>query len=147
MVASYLLLLEVLGEVSVPLGSRTWSLSRGYFVYIGSSSYPRPYLRVLRHLSPAKRRRWHVDHLTTCPQVKPVAGILLYGVSEGELYLALASSSIFEAAIPGFGSTDSRGHLTHLFRLKEVEGADPTRTLLELAQATAPHLVEVVLAG
>jgi len=142
---SYLLVIRVLSPVEVSLSRRGWYLDRGYYVYVGSARIPRPYVRVLRHFLRGKRKWWHVDHLTSEECVEVVLGLVLYGVSEDSLYRCLAEAGPFEPAAPGFGASDSRDHLTHLFRFPQ---GSPDALYGELGRVVAklsPRVVELVL--
>jgi Uri superfamily endonuclease len=141
---SYLLVVHVLSPVEVGL-SRRWYLEGGYYIYVGSARVSKPYSRVLRHFLKEKRRRWHVDYLTSESSVETVLGLILYGVSEDSLYRYIARVGSFEPVAPGFGTSDYPDHLTHLFRypLNSLE-----RLYGELGKIVArlsPQMVELVL--
>ncbi|MEM1623032.1 MAG: DUF123 domain-containing protein [Sulfolobales archaeon] len=144
--ASYLLILKVFDRLRVEIAGREWVLDDGYYAYLGSACLAKPYTRVLRHFTPAKRIRWHIDKLTSHKNVQPIAGVLLYGVSEESLYNAVFSSRMFVAAIPKFGTTDRRKHLTHLFKFSNFKIPDTFREILFLAENLGSCLIELLLA-
>lgn len=127
------------------MAGRRRTLASGYYAYVGSASFARPYLRVLRHFNPVKRRRWHVDHITMSPSARTLGGVVLYGVSEDSLYETALESEALEVAVPGFGSTDRRSHATHLFTVRSSDPLDVFRKLLELARRARPSSIELLL--
>lgn len=141
---SYLLVVWVGGSLEVTIAGRSYVLEKGYYVYVGSARLARPYLRILRHFSPSKRLRWHIDYLTSHESVRPVAAVILYGVPEDSLYDSLFGSRAFEPAVPRFGATDRRGHSTHLFRFASPSAADLFREISSLAEGLGPASVEIV---
>ncbi|MEM0037687.1 MAG: DUF123 domain-containing protein [Zestosphaera sp.] len=96
-------------------------ITKGYYIYVGSSNIRKPYLRVLRHLMRSvKKIKWHVDTLTTV--CNPVAGLVCGGVSEDLLYRAFSSWGHATPLAKGFGCSDYRDHYTHLFSIRGVAG-------------------------
>lgn len=142
--ASYALLIEIDNSLSIPRRI-SWVLERGYYTYVGSASIARPYLRVLRHLQKVKKVRWHIDILTSNPSVRPILAVLAYGVSEEALYSALATQTLFTPAARGFGASDSRNHVTHLFRVNVPDSLEAVRILLRLVLGVRPQQVEIVV--
>ncbi|MFN3622282.1 MAG: GIY-YIG nuclease family protein, partial [Nitrososphaerales archaeon] len=106
-------------------------LEKGYYIYTGSAfgegsaSLER---RVRRHLSPNKKRFWHIDHL-----LDRDGGVLnaIYSPTERrmecevnkKIYLLLGAQPI-----KGFGSSDCRagclGHLLHFKSPAEKDAID-----------------------
>ncbi len=143
--SSYLLVIRTLSPIEVGSGRRRWYFDSGYYIYVGSARVSKPYVRVLRHFLKEKRRRWHVDYLTSEEHVEVVLGLILYGVSENSLYRCLARVWSFEPVAPGFGASDFQDHLTHLFRF--LQGS-PDTLYGELGRVVAelsPQVVELVL--
>lgn len=143
--ASYLLVLQLPQEVRVEVASGTQYLERGYYVYVGSACVVRPYLRVLRHFSSSKKVRWHIDYLTLGSFSKPLLGVVLYGVSEEALYQAISKQVEVRPAVPKFGTTDRRNHVTHLFKVECAGVLDLVSGILVLARSLGPELVEIVV--
>jgi Uri superfamily endonuclease len=90
-------------------------LPPGIYVYSGSARGPGGIrARVARHLRPAKKTRWHVDHLTGT--AASLAAFALPGGCECSLIDRLLASGRFETPLPGFGSSDCRRCASHLLR-------------------------------
>ena len=111
---SYILLLEVKSTIHLVIGSKRFSLSKGEYIYIGSANIRRPYLRIHRHMVKRKKVKWHIDYLTINPSVAINLGVICYDLSEDMLYSIVLN--FFRPTIKGFGCTDSKKHLSHLFR-------------------------------
>jgi len=91
------------------LGERTFP--RGWYLYVGSAQRGLK-ARLRRHTGRRKRRRWHIDYLTT---VGEVAGAWVAGAGKPtECALARCLGEAAEV-VSGFGSSDCRcpGHLFH----------------------------------
>ncbi|MCX8184208.1 MAG: DUF123 domain-containing protein [Sulfolobales archaeon] len=142
--ASYLLVVHLSRSVRVEIASRIWCLEWGYYVYVGSAHISRPYLRISRHLTPYKRARWHIDYLTLSDFAKPLIGVVLYGVSEDSLYQAISRQRRIQPAIPKFGASDRKDHVTHLFKVESTNLSDITREFLQLARSLNPYSIELV---
>lgn len=113
----YVLFLNIDRSVNVECGSLGMlSLKRGVYLYVGSSvGRGGVKSRLRRHLKTGKKLRWHIDFLTSIPEVEVVGAIWICGVEgvEDLLYNALLSCK-FEVPILKFGSSDTK-HLSHLF--------------------------------
>lgn len=144
MSASYLLIVWVGGALEVTVAGKSYVLENGYYAYVGSARLTRPYLRVLRHFNPTKKLRWHIDRVTSHKNVRPVAAVILYGVSEDSLYGSLVGSMMFEPAAPGFGATDRRTHITHLFKISSSTVSDVFQELSSLVEGLKPLLIEIL---
>lgn len=144
MSVSYLLIVEVGDVLEVTVAGKGYVLERGYYAYVGSARLARPYLRVLRHFNPTKKLRWHIDYVTSHESARPVVAIILYGVSEDSLYNFLVDDEMFEPVAPGFGATDRRTHISHLFKVASPTAPDVFRELSSLTESLEPLLVEVL---
>ncbi|RDD53373.1 MAG: GIY-YIG nuclease family protein [Candidatus Korarchaeota archaeon NZ13-K] len=115
---SYALIMRSKGG-SLKIGSLgDFEVPEGTLVYVGSAYGPGGLMaRVSRHLRRGKRLRWHVDYLTESEIVKVEEVLALPNVSEEELFCVLMMFG--DPIIPGFGCSDARGHLTHLFKLDD----------------------------
>ncbi len=91
--------------------------SNAILVYVGSALGPGGLkARILRHLRRQKRIHWHIDYLTTldCVHVRAIAYAVIQ--SRGaESCLARACAEELAMGPRGFGSTDDRSAITHLF--------------------------------
>lgn len=110
-------------------------LTKGYYTYLGSSNIQKPYLRVLRHLMRgAKKIRWHIDSLTMV--CKPIAGLVCIGAGEDLLYRTFSSWEHVTPSVKGFGCSDCRSHLTHLFNVRGFAGENVYEVVKLVMQKT-----------
>ena len=128
-VAGYALIVVCKAEQQIVVRGRKILLPPGTYVYVGSANLKNPLKRVLRHFAKGKRIRWHIDKLTE--KCQPLYAVLAYGVSEDDMYGLLVRLDQAQVAVPGFGSTDKRRHITHLFRIIE-QCLDPEKVLSTL---------------
>jgi sugar fermentation stimulation protein A len=89
-------------------------LSRGYYTYVGSARKGMR-SRLSRHLAREKRKRWHIDWLTTHPDVVPIA-VATTGRTGLECEIAGLLSARTEALVRGFGCSDCECE-SHLFAM------------------------------
>lgn len=114
---SYGLVLKSVGWAWVVVGSLGECLFRpGLYVYVGSARGAGGLRsRIRRHLQRRKRKRWHIDYLTTHPSFRAVA--VCFGASskqsEGRIVAELCANGLLPY-IPRFGSADDPGATTHL---------------------------------
>ncbi len=130
---SYILVVRC-GDVRIRLKSLgEVLLNEGYYVYLGSAGIRRPYLRVLRHLAKVRKKvRWHVDHLTTA--CTALAGVICRGLDENTLYGIVSEQREITPLARGFGSSDYRGHYSHLFKVETPSGGG--HEILEFLRAS-----------
>ncbi len=91
-----------LGRFSFPAGS---------YVYTGSAK-KRIRQRILRHLSPTKKLRWHIDFLLV-QSGTIISGIRLSDKEECKLNEA----TIGEIIVPGFGASDCKSKCSSHLKL------------------------------
>ncbi len=89
----------------------------GTYIYTGSAKRGLP-RRVGRHIEKAKKRRWHIDYLTSLISVDTVVIDTSGLLSECERYRMVAELPDAEVIVRGFGSSDCRC-TTHLSYFKE----------------------------
>ena len=102
---TYVLVLRLTHHWIVRVGSLGMvRFVRGYYTYVGSARRGMR-SRVARHLAREKRKRWHIDWLTTQPGVVPiaVASTMLTGL---ECRIAATLSSRADGRVDGFGCSD-----------------------------------------
>lgn len=98
----------------------TFEVPEGTLAYVGSAYGPGGIAaRVSRHFRKGKRLKWHVDYLTESSIVEVEGALALPSVREHELFEVVRGFG--EPVIPGFGCSDSKGDLTHLFKLKDPD--------------------------
>lgn len=104
---SYQLLMELAHPAEIAVGKLgLLKFPQGHYLYTGVH---RTALinRVIRHLSPSKKTRWHIDYLTTHPAVL-IHKVILFPGDFGECGInrefAQFSGAVFFH--PGFGSSD-----------------------------------------
>ncbi|MEN8192686.1 MAG: GIY-YIG nuclease family protein [Bacteroidota bacterium] len=96
------------------------TLKKGYYYYIGSAQKNLKQ-RIERHLRIEKKIHWHIDHLTTAPSISTKNAYIIYN-SPKDLEEEIANNfpSMFGGIIvlKGFGNSDTKGSITHLFYSK-----------------------------
>lgn len=65
---TYVLVLQKRTSSPVLLGKETVTMERGFYLYVGSAKRAMR-ARLARHLTKQKRLFWHVDYVTSCPDV------------------------------------------------------------------------------
>ncbi len=115
---SYVLVINLPKGVSTNIRSLgTVTFKPGTYIYIGSANVKNPLARVLRHFKKNKKIKWHIDYLTTAPEVRIITAIVCYGLTEEAIYNIISHLVFASAVAKRFGSTDCRKHSTHLFKL------------------------------
>jgi Uri superfamily endonuclease len=121
----YALFIRVGKQLAIKVKSgRVFRLKPGIYVYIGSARGPGGLrARIERHLRRNKKKHWHIDYLTTNPDVEVLTAVsLAYGEDTGvdvESGLSRHLAGRYEG-IEGFGSTDKPTDKTHLFYCGET---------------------------
>lgn len=111
----YLLFLEASREIPVRVAGRLINIPPCTLVYIGSGAGGRALSRALRHLARPLTIRWHIDLLTALDYVSPLGAIL---INAGDRHCEERISEILLGKlpfVPGFGCTDKRRDISHLF--------------------------------
>jgi Uri superfamily endonuclease len=86
--------------------------ARGYYSYVGSARRGMR-SRIARHLAREKRKRWHIDWLTTQPCVVPLS-VVSTDRTGLECGMAAVLSSRTNLRVEGFGCSDC-GCRSHLY--------------------------------
>lgn len=114
---AYVLVMELKLSVEVPvrrLGNPVFT--PGVYFYCGSARGPGGLsARVARHLRMEKKRRWHVDYLSS--KAYGIAALPITGGNECDLVSRLMAGFLVEFPVAGFGSSDCRCCISHLVRL------------------------------
>lgn len=116
---TYVLVLQLTRHMIMRVGSLgRIRFARGYYAYVGSARRGMK-SRVARHLARKKRKRWHIDWLTTQPGVVPiaVASTMLTGL---ECRIATVLSSRADMRVDGFGCSDCECE-SHLYRFSQAD--------------------------
>jgi sugar fermentation stimulation protein A len=116
---TYVLVLQLTHQRTMRVGSLgRIRFARGYYTYVGSARRGMM-SRVARHLVREKKKRWHIDWLTTQPGVVPiaVASTMLTGL---ECRIAAALSSRADTRVDGFGCSDCECE-SHFFRFSQID--------------------------
>ncbi len=102
---TYVLVLELTHRRVMNVGSLgRIRFAGGYYAYTGSARRGMR-ARVVRHLAREKRKKWHVDWLTTQPDVLPIA-IASTRQTGLECKIAAVLSSGADMLVKGFGCSD-----------------------------------------
>ncbi|OYV03555.1 endonuclease [candidate division bacterium WOR-3 4484_18] len=115
----YVLLVELPRDIRITVGKLgKLTFTRGYYAYVGSAMNNIE-VRVKRHISSHKRKRWHIDYLLEHGRI--VAIYYRESKYRCECELADGLRSKFEP-IHKFGATDCRcgGHLFYNRNLYEL---------------------------
>jgi Uri superfamily endonuclease len=111
---TYVLVLELTRQRTVRVGSLgRIRFAGGYYAYVGSARKGMR-SRVARHLAREKRKRWHIDWLTTLPAAVPTA-VACTQRTGVECRIASALSNRADLQVEGFGCSDCEcgSHLFH----------------------------------
>jgi Uri superfamily endonuclease len=110
---TYQLIIEVTTPVRVSVGRLgTFDFRAGSYIYTGSALRNFE-ARITRHLSAAKKMRWHIDYLLAAPGVR-----VLDVRRSAEAECVVNRSTSGDIAVSGFGASDCRaGCGSHLKRL------------------------------
>lgn len=117
----YLLVVKIDGKID--LGR--WSLSEGYYVYVGSAGGPGGLAsRLVRHFRRVKRVHWHIDRLTSRGDVTVLGAFYSVGIWGREAEACLSGCLEDEGfiVINGFGSSDDKSSKGHLFKVTSSLG-------------------------
>lgn len=116
---SYLLLIRVSTPITLPQKRfQAHGIAPGRYIYAGNA-YGAGGLkaRLGRHLKRRKKKRWHVDHLTTQGLVVEVLAVP--NGRECELLALVLSDPKTTVPLPGFGNSDCRRCPAHLVAAPE----------------------------
>ncbi|MFC1729025.1 DUF123 domain-containing protein [candidate division KSB1 bacterium] len=114
----YSLLIHIPANVLVQIGALGGkTFEKGRYLYVGSAQTNLE-KRVKRHLSTAKKRRWHIDYLLLCPGVEVVKTFAKAAEKEEECKTA-ALLSVSGKPVDGFGCSDC-SCISHLFKVSSV---------------------------
>lgn len=113
----YLLLLKLERKVNVKIGKLgCFKLPSGFYVYVGSAKGPGGLrARILRHLKLRKKKKWHIDYLTTLEECKILATFIIPITNLDEASLVrLLEEMGGKHLVNRFGSTDDMYVRSHL---------------------------------
>ncbi|HYB75836.1 MAG TPA: GIY-YIG nuclease family protein [Nitrososphaerales archaeon] len=116
---TYVLVLQLTRHGTMRVGSfGRIRFARGYYTYVGSARRGMR-SRIARHLVREKKKRWHIDWLTTQPGVVPiaVASTVLTGL---ECRIAAVLSSRADMRMDGFGCSDCECE-SHLYHFSQAD--------------------------
>lgn len=91
--------------------------NKGYYCYIGSAQKNLS-ARLERHFRKNKTIHWHIDYLTANKNFSAEEAVIFKGKAkpfECELSQDFAKNRKFRTAVPGFGNSDCKECLTHLY--------------------------------
>ncbi|MEM3833407.1 MAG: GIY-YIG nuclease family protein [Thermoprotei archaeon] len=93
---------------------------KGYYAYVGSARRG-TLKRLMRHFSRIKKKRWHIDYLTSLEFVDVMVSFILFDSDEKSLAGVFSRKFDF---VRGFGSSDDKVNPSHLFYLGEFKSLD-----------------------
>ncbi len=139
----YVLLIELPEPAEIKTLSRTFSIAKGYYAYVGSAMNNLE-ARIARHLSKEKKRHWHIDYLLDRAIVRAVVSAR----SDTRLECPIACGLSQLTPVAGFGCSDCRCR-SHLFSSLEYDtlaqtilasfaaaDLEPVRNILPLSAKT-----------
>jgi len=102
------------------------NIDAGYYLYTGSAlgeGAQSLEWRLKRHAEPSKKRRWHVDYLTSNPRCRIIAAIWLVSSRRVECAINRAVSRQFRVkpVLPRAGSSDCKCD-AHLMKIQSPIG-------------------------
>lgn len=118
---SYVLILSLVRPVSVQVGKLgEFTLDPGTYLYVGSAlgtGSTSLHHRLTRHFLKEKPLKWHIDFITTLPQTKLHAVVVLETSSNLECQISEHISRLDDVTYPisGFGSSDCSQCKTHFY--------------------------------
>ena len=115
----YVLVMRLRAADSIEVGALgRFQFPAGWYLYTGSASR-NLHQRVERHWSLQKKVRWHVDYLSTAPDLEPVGAVLVPQdpkLTECQLNRAVENLVAGSVLAPGFGASDCQaGCPAHLW--------------------------------
>lgn len=131
MKGAYLLIILIGRSIRFKPGSLPETrLPPGCYVYVGSAMGPGGFeKRVARHLRKIKKRRWHIDYLTSLKEAEVRSVFYTPRCNEHQL-TGFLSSLGFKKTVKGFGATDSPRDFSHL--LQSNQGFEKTLRRIRL---------------
>lgn len=139
----YLVLVRRRRAIRIKVGALGWfDFPAGWYVYTGKARRGLQQ-RVIRHWSPRRRVRWHVDYLTAAPGSEPIGAVLLTEPDHADLQECWINQRVGamlagHAVVPGFGASDcTSGCPAHLWLTREP------CSLLEIARISPRTLLLV----
>ena len=120
---TYILILEVPVATAVQVGRLTEAkFEPGWLYYVGSAKRAGAH-RLRRHLESRKKMHWHIDYLTTSPNLHfwAILGWQSSEQSECSLVAELAGQKGSRFAVPGFGTGDCTSRcVSHLLGFSDT---------------------------
>ncbi len=103
------------------------TLDPGYYIYVGSARGPGGIAaRIKRHVKKNKKKKWHIDYLTSKQDVKTILiGYKCTTKPEGEEKMSHTLEKIASPALEKFGSTDKKDE-THLYKCENKKKCKET---------------------
>lgn len=132
MKGSYMLIILVERSIRLKPGSLPKvRLPPGHYVYVGSAMGPGGFeKRIVRHLKKNKKKRWHIDYLTSLKGVE-IRNVFYAPRCSEPMLTGFLSSLGLRKTVKGFGATDSPGDFSHLLLSKQ--GFEKTVRRIRLA--------------
>lgn len=128
---TYMLIILIGRSIRFKPGSLSETrLPPGCYVYVGSAMGQGGFeKRVARHFRKIKKRRWHIDYLTSLNEAEVRSVFYTPHCSEHRLVSFLSSLGL-QKTVKGFGATDSSRDFSHL--LQSDQGFEKTLRSIRL---------------
>lgn len=112
----YLLYLKILDNVNIEVGKLgSFKLEKGTYIYVGSDQR-NVERRIQRHVSKKKKKKWHIDYVTSHEKAIVKAACIYDLPKEYECKLANVLLEMGFNMVKGFGSSDCRC-ISHFFKI------------------------------
>jgi len=122
MTGAYCLILMLNIPRKIKIGSLgILNFSAGKYVYVGSALNNLE-KRIQRHVNKKKKKRWHIDYITTSKDVQVVKALVKESDQRQECEIAQNISN-YGIAVSGFGSSDCRCE-SHFFHIEDETKID-----------------------
>ena len=117
-------LLQIIAPVQFRIGIKRFAdveFPKGCYYYAGSAQ-KNLRQRLERHLRKDKKIHWHIDHLTTHPELT-ISAVYIFNEKgkefESTLVDELVRSNFANYSVDGFGNSDTKESRTHLLYSKK----------------------------
>jgi len=113
-------ILELFAEKDFTISAKKFidvTFPKGYYYYIGSAQKNLK-SRIARHFKKEKIIHWHIDHLTSHESIRIINYYIIEDAEkniEAEIANNFAVDFEAQAAVNGFGNSDTKETETHLF--------------------------------
>ncbi len=120
MKGTYILVIHITKNIRLKIGKLgPVTFRKGYYLYVGSALTSLE-KRIERHISKKKKKRWHIDYLTSSKYTNVEAVITLVTQEKLECVISKTIEGLSRRYVPveGFGNGDCRECISHLYYIR-----------------------------